>query len=147
MKATVLLTDAAQVDAQGKVHALGMGWSQTVTPTPSQTVVIIFEIAWDESDRKIPMRAALVDADGGPVTITGPMGEQPIVVEGELESGRAPGVPRGTPTSMAIAVPVPPGLHLVVGQRYEWRVTLDGDSNSDWTAGFLVTAEQGSVPT
>jgi hypothetical protein len=30
-------------------------------------------------------------------------------------------------------------LTLAVGQRYQWRVTIDGEMHEEWLAGFTVT--------
>ncbi len=32
-----------------------------------------------------------------------------------------------------------PPLNLASGQRYQWRVTIDGQMHEDWLAGFTVT--------
>lgn len=138
MKATVLLADSAQADANGKVHALGLGWSTTTTPTPPASIIILLEIGWDETNKKVRLHAELVNADGAKVTMPGPLGEQAIQFDAETEAGRAPGIPAGTPVIVPMAINLGPGLNLVGGQRYEWRVTINDESSVDWTASFLV---------
>ncbi|WP_433568137.1 hypothetical protein ACQP1O_43055 (plasmid) [Nocardia sp. CA-151230] len=53
MKLTVLIADAAQVDLAGKVHALGMGWDKTTTPTPPMTLIIFVD--FEESPPTAPL--------------------------------------------------------------------------------------------
>lgn len=138
MRATVLLADAAQTDPQGKVHALGLGWTVTSSPTPPMALVVLIEVDWTESNRKFPFRAELLTADGHPVTTQTPLGEQPVTLEGDFEAGRPPGIPAGTPLAIPFAVNLGPGFPLVHGQRYEWRVHLDGRTEESWAASFLV---------
>lgn len=138
MRATVLLADSAQSDPAGKVHALGLGWTVTSTPTPPMALVVLIEVDWTEANRKIPFKAELLTADGHNVTAQGLLGEQPISLEGEFEAGRPAGIPPGTPLSVPLAVNLGPGLPLTAGQRYEWRVNLDGRTEASWSASFLI---------
>lgn len=140
MKATVLLADYAITDPAGKIHAIGMGWSTIPTPTPPHGLIVLLEVAWDETNRKVQFLAELVDADGKPVTLPGPVGAMPVQIQGDVEAGRPPGLPHGTPIICPLTVNVGPGLALIAGQRYEWRLSIDGKSNADWSASFLVTA-------
>lgn len=109
MRATVLLADSAQSDPAGKVHALGLGWTVTSTPTPPMALVVLIEVDWTEANRKIPFKAELLTADGHNVTARGPLGEQPISLEGEFEAGRPAGIPPGLRCLSRLPSIWPPG--------------------------------------
>ena len=134
VEAQVILCDAAVADPGGKVHMLGAGWSTTGSPTAPQAVAVLMKIPWDRANQKIPMALRLLDADGGPVKLSGPTGEvQPIENRAELEVGRPPGLAHGSPIDASLALnvapmPLPPG-------RYEWRLEL-GDQT--FSASFQV---------
>jgi hypothetical protein len=136
VKATVLVTDSAEV-VNGKVYALGLGWDNTGTPTPPHAVVILLDVDWTETNQQFQMRAELVDQDMQPVTIPTPLGEQPIAIEARLEVGRPPGLPHGTPVRVPFAAGVGQ-LNLTPGQRYEWRVTINGQHQEGWSESFTV---------
>jgi len=102
-------------------------------------LVLIIEVGWDETNKKIQMLTELVDADGHPVTSPGgPLGEQPVQLSGELETGRPVGMPAGTPIMTTLAPIIGPGLPLTPGERYQWRVSLNGKTKPEWCASFLV---------
>jgi hypothetical protein len=100
MEARIFLADAAQVDSLGKVHALGLGWSTTITPLPAQAVVILIKVPWNQANRAHKLRAELLTQDGQPVTIPGPVGDHPVTIEGDFEAARPPGLPAGTPLDL-----------------------------------------------
>lgn len=137
MKAVVLLADSAQTDSTGKVHALGLGWSATSSPTAPMAIVVFIEVDWAESNVTRQAKISLLRADGQVVEIPGPLGPQEVSIEASFEVGRPAGVPKGSPLNVPLTVNVPAGLVLESGQRYEWRVTVDGYENS-WSVGFLV---------
>lgn len=144
MEAHVLLADFAQTDASGKVNALGLGWSVTTSPTPAQSVVVMFRVGWDETNDKHKFVLSLLNADGHhAVSAPGPFGTQPLQVEGEFEVGRPPGLPKGSSVDHALAVNVGPGLPLAPG-RYEWRLKIDDREQETWTAAFAVREGQSS---
>jgi hypothetical protein len=117
MDVTVLLADAAQTAKDGKVYALGLGWSNTTTPLPAQAVVVLFEVPWDETNQQFNAVLQLVDADGHAVQQSTPMGEQPVRVDINFEAGRSPGMIRGSSTTMPIAIQLPPSLPLLPGRH------------------------------
>lgn len=137
MQATILLADAAQTDSEGKMHALGLGWSTTTTPLPPQAVVLIIQVPWDLSNEEHTAVIELVSEDGSPVRVPGPVGDQPMRVEAQFETGRPPGTPRGSPLTVPLTFGVAGGLPLPAG-RYEWRLTIDEESQAAWHADFLV---------
>ncbi len=135
MEAKILLADSAQASPDGKVHALGLGWSFTGTPTPPAAVILLLSIPWDQSNRRIAFHVELVDADGH--TVLDPNGA-PMRVEGEIEAGRPAGMPHGSPLASALAMNVGPGISLQVGEAYEYKLTIDGEHKEGWSARFNV---------
>jgi len=146
MKVTVLLADSAQADQAGKVHALGLGWTLTGSPSPPMAVVLLIDVEWTETNQKYRVKAELLTADGRPVMAEGPAAPVPVAFEGEFEVGRPPGIPHGTPGRLPVAVNIGPGLPLVPGQRYVWRATVDGHHEDGWDAGFLVREAEPGLP-
>ncbi len=132
MKVTMLLADAAQV-SEGKLHVLGAGWRFTGPEPVASAIGLIFEIPWDRANQPIPFELLLVDADGQ-TSVLADGGE--LKVEGEIEVGRPPGHPPGESISAPIAAGVG-ALPLAPG-AYEWRLTVDGESDENWTLPFVV---------
>ncbi len=138
----MLLADAAQ-EVGGKLYILGGGWSQT-GPNPSPFAIAIkLEIPWDRANHPYKLRLDLLDADGEPAQAPlGPEEEmQPIRIDMDFETGRPPGLPPGTPLDGALAINFSP-LPLEPGRRYQWRLTVDGRDDEDWTLGFNVRPRQ-----
>ena len=137
----MVLCDAAQV-SEGKLHLLGGGWTMTGPgPVPS-AIAMIVEVPWDQANTEIPFVLQLRDADGQPVEQAGPMGPTPVLVEAQLEVGRPPGVPAGTPLTVPLAIGIPP-LDLPPGQRFSWELTLNGERQRDWHLAFSTRSVPG----
>jgi hypothetical protein len=137
MHAVLLLADSAQADPSGKIHALGMGWSVTSSPTPPAALILFLKIPWTAANRKHQLRIQLLTSDGVPVP--SPKDAQlHIQIEGEFEVGRPPGLPPGMALDQALTVPLPTALELARGQMYEWRLEIDGTHEESWTATFYV---------
>lgn len=131
MKVTLLLADAAQ-SVGGKLYILGGGWS-TITAGAPFAIAAKIEVPWHQATDEHTMRLELVDADGQPVCGTD---EAPVVIEGTFCTGIPPGITAGTPLDANLAVSIPPGLPLEAGRRYEWRLTIDGQTDEDWHVAF-----------
>ncbi|THG33005.1 DUF6941 family protein [Naasia lichenicola] len=142
MKTIVLLADSAQTDSQGKIHALGLGWSFTGSPTPPAAIVVLIEVDWNETNRRYKLEADLVDEDGQPVLVPGPFGHVPMHFEAEYELGRPPGVIPGTPLSIPMAVPISGGMALTPGKRYTWVVKNSGQPNDELGVSFSIRPEE-----
>jgi len=134
MKATLLLADAAQA-VDNKLYILGGGWSIT-GPDPSPFAIALkIEVPWDQTNMRHEWRLELLTADGQPVIPSG--AEQPLIIGGQFEVGRPPGLSRGTPIDLALAINSGP-MELPRGQRYTWKLTLDGTTHEDWGLSFSV---------
>ena len=125
----MLLARSGHLDQDGTVHALGLGWTTSPSPTPQHVLIVFVEVGWSEIGTSFPIRAELVDGDGARVAQT----EQNII-----NARRHPVHPEGTPVTIPFIATIPP-LKLTAGQRYQWRVSIDGEMHEDWLAGFTVT--------
>lgn len=128
----MLLADAAQV-ADGKLYILGGGWSLTgPEPTPS-AVAIKIEVDWHETSVEHHWELFLEDADGRPVIVPTPDGEQPVEIRGDFSVGQPEGILEGSPVDVPMAINLGP-LPLAPGTRYTWRLLVDG---TDLTGGSI----------
>jgi hypothetical protein len=135
VRATLLLCDAAQV-ADGKLFVLGWGWT-TIGPDPTPTAIALrFDVSWTEMDLSHHWELYLVDEDGQPVTVTVEDGiDHPIEVRGDFQVPRNPDMVAGSSVSVPVALHFGP-IPLEPGRRYNWRLTVDGDSEEAWGASF-----------
>jgi uncharacterized protein DUF6941 len=134
VKVTLLLADSAQA-AEGKLYVLGGGWS-VIGPDPAPMALAVkIEVPWSETNVKHVVVLELLTSDGEPVTADGPAGPEPIKVQADFEVGRPPGLKPGTPIDVPLAVNFAP-FALSPGQRYQWRLTIDGHQDEDWTVAF-----------
>jgi hypothetical protein len=134
IRATMLLADSAQA-AEGKLYILGGGWNIT-GPDPAPSAIAIYvEVSWDMANMRHPWRLELLDSDGGSVMVPTPLGDQALVLQGELEVGRPPGVTPGSGLGVPLAINLGP-LPLAPNGRYEWRLTINGQSDENWRLPF-----------
>ena len=145
MRAAVFLADAAQVDASGKVNALGLGWRSCPSPVPAFTIVIVLDIDWDETNTPHRLTIELLTQDGQPATATGPFGPQPIWFQATAEAGRAVGAVPGTSVRMPFAISIGAGLQLEPG-LYQWRVSVEGFPDATATESFNFQLARASGP-
>jgi hypothetical protein len=128
-----MLADAAHA-VGGKLYILGGGWSNIWATAPF-AIACKVEVPWHLATDTHKFRLELVDADGQAVEMPTPDGStSPVVVEGEVSTGIAPGVKPGTPMDAVIAIGLPP-IELELG-RYQFRVSIDGQSNDEWSLAF-----------
>src|SRR5580765_7312875 len=125
MEAHILLADAAQRSPEGKIHALGLGWTVTSTPLPPQSVVVFIKVPWDQANEPHQALLTLIDEDGRPVMPHGPEGGE-VEIQTDFETGRPAGVPRGMPLDVALTFAIAPGMPLPPG-GYVWRLEIDGE--------------------
>lgn len=134
MKVTMLLADSAQA-VGGKLYILGGGWSITGPDPVPFAIALKIEVPWDEANRPHKFTLALLNADGHPVRLPTPGGEQPVEIHGNLEVGRPAGLTPGTPLDSTTALNFA-GLPIPPGGRYVWRLTIDGRSDENWEVAF-----------
>lgn len=130
----MLLCDAVQV-AEGKLYILGGGWSVTGPDPAPSAIAIKVDVDWHEADRSHHWELYLVDADGRPVLVDTEQGSHPIEVRGDLEVARPDDVPEGIPLEVPLAINFGP-LPLPPGNRYTWRLAIDGETDAAWSLSF-----------
>jgi hypothetical protein len=130
----MMLADAVQ-EANGKLFILGGGWSVTGPQVPPSAMALKIEVPWDQANRPHSWSLRLLDEDGHPARL-GP-DQQPMIVEGNFEVGRPPGLSPGTAIDVPIAIGFPP-LPLEPGRRYVWALSINDESNHDWVREFSV---------
>ncbi|TFV72485.1 hypothetical protein E4P40_20460 [Blastococcus sp. CT_GayMR20] len=129
-----MLCDYAAV-SEGKLYISGGGWSVTgPQPTPS-ALALLLHVPWDLANTRIVFELRLLHEDGQPVMQPGPLGPAPIELAGELEVGRPPGVKRGTPLPVPVAINFP-AFPLAPGARYSWELSLNGKRQPEWHLAF-----------
>ena len=140
----MLLADFAQV-SDGKLTVVGGGWSLTGPDPVPFGIAILIRVPWDQANYGHVMTLELLDADGNPVEVETEEGVQPVVFFDDFpfEVGRPAGLKPGTPLDFPVAVNSGP-LPLVSGV-YEWRLTIDGETDDDWRLPFSVRAEEDEV--
>jgi hypothetical protein len=133
MEAILFLADAAQV-SDGKLNALGAGWSQTSSPlTAPSAVAFILQVPWDETNRRIKWTLDLIDADGRPVQVqAGPESTAAIHIENEIEVGRPAGIKPGSSINVPFAVSVGP-MSLEPNSKFEWVLRVE---SQEWRTTF-----------
>jgi hypothetical protein len=139
VKVTMLLADYAQV-ADGKLTVVGGGWSITGPDPVPFGIAILVHVPWDQANRRHLLRLELLDTDGKPVVIDTEDGDEtPIVFfdDIEFEVGRPAGIKPGTPLELPLSINSGP-LPLDPGGRYEWRLSIDGETDDDWRLPFSV---------
>ena len=136
MKITLLLADYAEA-VNGKLYVMGGGWSITRPEPGPMGIAIKIEVPWDEANRSHRLQLALLDADGK--AVLGP-DEKPIEVRGEFEVGRPPGLAPGTPLDFVVALNLPRG-ELPASRRFEWRLSIDDETQQDWYVQFSTRAK------
>ena len=84
MRAMVLLAHSGHLDNNGTLHALGLGWTTSPTPTEQHVLIVFVEVEWSETGREFPIRAELVDGDGARAAQT----EQSVINARAIRSTR-----------------------------------------------------------
>ncbi len=134
MNVTMLLADAVQV-ADGKLYILGGGWSVTgPQPTPAG-IAIKIEVTANEFDRNHHWELFLEDADGALVLLDTPEGPQSLEVRGDFVATAPTDAMPGTPVIVPMGINFGP-LPLTPGQRFTWRLVVNGESLEGSSASF-----------
>ncbi|MFF3226164.1 hypothetical protein ACFYV7_25445 [Nocardia suismassiliense] len=141
MNITALLADSAQTDPTGKVHALGLGWSLTVTPTPPMALLLFIELSVGEHLlERYTVTGKLFDSNGEQQLTKH---SQPVGFKAEMHSDQVTaGLSRqvggvDVPEKVITVIPIPPGIALKPA-RYEWVVSIDVPDVADVKVSFAV---------
>ena len=126
MDCWLTLCDFAEV-INGKLYIQGGGWSRRSTTGGPFNAAIAGKllVPWNEANKRLNLKLQLVTDDGQPVS--DPEGK-PVVIDGEFEIGRPPGLAPGSDLDFPLAFNVG-GLNLDVG-RYRWEFLVTGDVRS-----------------
>ncbi len=131
----LMLADYARV-TNGKVDALGAGWS-TITAGAPFAIFGKVDVPWDLRTRRHTLRLELVDTDGRPFLLPGGE-ERPVAFQNVYAPSADAGwghVKPGSPIDWPFALNCI-GLPIAPGTRYEWRLSIDGYTETDWTLPF-----------
>ena len=140
----MMLADSAQA-VGGKLYILGGGWSITgPLPCPSAIAALI-HVPWNETNRKHGVKVELVDEDYRPVLVPTPQGDAPLVIQGDFEVGRPPGIVPGSSIEVPFAFNIPP-IPLRPGARFVWKLTIDGKGDDDWQVIFSTRPAASAPP-
>ena len=137
----MMLADHAQAVA-GKLYVMGGGWSITGPGPMPGAIAMDVKVPWDERNDEHQLLLELLDADGNPVLGPTPLGVQPIVFETALQLDAVEvdsAVKPGTPLDAPFAINYGP-IALAPGSRYEWRLSVNGHQDEDWTLAFTTRA-------
>jgi len=143
----LMLAEYAQVHG-GKLFVIGGGLFAVfaVGPNHVQQLAVCGTITlpFQELNREHIISIDLVDMDGKAVMVTTPMGQQPFKIEGKLNAGLPPLLPRGaslpTPFAVLFSLPVQPGA-------FQFRAFIDGNERTMLKLPFTVlAAPPGTVP-
>lgn len=137
----MLLCDHVQA-AEGKLYING-GGVVVNTPGAPLSIALLIGVPWPQTNRRHHWKLFLVTADGEPVSVATPVGEQTVVVEADFEMGRPVGVPSGTELPLPIAINFGP-LGLPPASQFEWRLEIDGTSEDHWRLSFFTPAADGT---
>jgi hypothetical protein len=140
MKVKVFLADFAEVDAGGKVHALGLGWTLIGVPTGPMAVLAFLQFNRSETDSNQHMvTLVLEDNDGKPVYF----GEDDEKTKLELTVAanitEKPGMEKFDDPLLTgvVAANLGPGIPLDPGLAYSWVAYLEGNTEPSWRAEFV----------
>lgn len=124
MKLRLLLAHAAEVQ-NSLLFAMGVGWTE-IGPAPSPfAIAAIIEVGWDETSGKHTLEIVFEDADGSPIMVPTPAGDQPLRFPAEFAVGRPPIAVQGTSFIVPIALNVQ-AVQLPSGRRCVAKAIVDG---------------------
>lgn len=123
MKARLLLARYAEVQ-NAMLYASGAGITE-IGPDPSPfAIALLIEVPWDETSRRHELKVDIVDADGQPLVVPTPTGEQAFHIVAHFDVGRPPGSVQGRSFMVPVAMNLTP-LPFRPGQGYVVRASID----------------------
>lgn len=147
MQAFLMLADAAQPDASGKLNMLGADWAIIGPRITPFALVIFFRASWEEADKIHPFTLRLTDGDGAPVLAPAENdGEpKPLVLEGQIAmSAHTPSdedaIARKVEVHSNLAVSLP-GIAALLKPGHHYRWSLEADEKELAEVSFAVRSE------
>lgn len=137
MKVNWFLAEAARI-AEGKLNTLGGGWDM-IAPGAPFAVCGVIGIPWHQATDWHRLRLELIDGDGNPFSVPAESESepQPLVFDPPpYRPNIPPHVKPGTTLAWPFLFNIGPGIPLVPGTIYEWRLSIDGRHEDDWTLPF-----------
>lgn len=118
-----MLADAALIDQQTKVHALGLNWTNMPSPTLPMAIVVFTELEQSELPAALSLKIQLLDSNQKPAGARTNDGKlEPIVIEGVGTAAPWEESRRWEPLRMPWSVAIGP-IALDPG-NYIFRVTV-----------------------
>ncbi|MDA8026626.1 MAG: hypothetical protein M0T78_08815 [Actinomycetota bacterium] len=134
MNATLLLCDAAVI-ADSKLFILGGGWS-LIGPGPAPMAIAIkVDVDFNVVSEEHHWELFLEETNGEAVILETPDGPRPVEVRGDFRVSAPDGNPIESATPINMAINLGP-LPLAPGRSYMWRMTINGQSDANWSAFF-----------
>ncbi|MCK0516984.1 hypothetical protein [Williamsia sp. DF01-3] len=128
MELTLLLADAAQADQHGKVHALGLAWTNVPTPTPPMAVIVLIDFEADEVPASVSLRIELQTEAGEVVVLAG---GEPVRINAAATAHALDEEKAGEQIRVPFSIQIGPGLPLPVGlYQFEATAVRDDDDNA-----------------
>ena len=152
----ILIADHVSVDgASGKASLLGygiafIGLDERSGLTAPFGLLVAAAVPPTHYDTQCNAIVSLGDSGGAAVMMPASDGHrQPFIIQQTLKFSRP--IPQTgeapiafVPSRALLGVTFLPGLPLVAGQGYRWRLTLDDETRNEWTEAFAVVA-QGAI--
>ena len=148
----LLVADYASTDSEGKLNVIGGGIAvlgahqaagQQLGLTAPFTLVVLVAVEPRLYGEECALELILENSAGDPVELPGPAGPQLMRIaqnmtfEEKVMTHR--GVRRGVIRSRSVVtLGFQQGLPLTSGERYLWRVKIDGNTRDDWTEEIYV---------
>jgi hypothetical protein len=135
VKISVLLADSAQAGSDGKVHALGIGWSTIGTPTAPMSVIVLSDLDDQDLEEKYSFTVTLCDNDGKVFEFETETGKHALSLDITLPAPPPNGVPGAR--RLAAVANLGPGL-LLPPASYHWVATVGGTGQQGSTMFTVV---------
>ena len=144
MRATLLLADHAVV-ADGKLYINGGGWSVTSPGAPSAIADQARRARGTAPTSRCTCGCGCIGQDGEPVTVAGSGGPHRSRSSARPRSGGPAGLVHGADIDFPLAFQSV-RCRSQPGQRYQWVLDIDGETQQDWHLTFSTRAGQPAGP-
>jgi hypothetical protein len=137
MEVTLVLCDYAEA-VNGKVYIMGGGWNVLwAADLPvNMSIAALVTVPWDQTNQRHAITLELLTDEGEKVEFQ----EQPVVLSGEFEVGRPPGVKPGTSFNSPFVWNLS-GLTLPAG-GYDWKLWINKEPQA--SRPFVVVHRPGA---